>query len=150
MEIRFEITKIKFSINNNKSNYFTLNMGLQLVHYYLSPEIKNTDRQFLYTHFNDMKEYDDSHITITTTGDSSKFNFSTNGKPLHIEIEMSSQKLVMLYEEIKNKSKLKKSTLTITLTEEETEYFPTKEDFENDNTVFINFKNFKFELVHNE
>jgi len=150
MELKYEITKINsFSINDNESNDFTLNLGLQFIIVYFTPEFRNTNR-FVSSHFSAMRKDDDLHITIRSNGDSSKLNFTTNGNPLHIEVEMSSQKLLMLYEEIKNKSKLKKSTIIITFTEEETEYFPTEEDLEHDNEVFINFKNFKFELVHND
>ena len=144
MNLVFDIIQVSsFSINDSISCDYSLNIEMNLVKYQLS-QSQNHEKEFLKLHFDEIKDSNYSLVTINSGSDKSKIKFKCYG--IELQIEMTSDKLFKLYDEM-SKTEFTHRFLKIYLSEDEMNQFPTREEIEDDVDKNIFFKNYKFEFI---
>ena len=143
MIIVFDITNIsRFHINYGNQYDYCLELRLKVGTYYES-EFQQSVGSSLKQYFSKLLKNDDySSVIISSNGDISRIKFLRSG--IKLEIDMSNEKLLKLYEEVK-RTDLNDKFLKVKLSEDELSNLSTIDD---DIDRFIYFTDYTFEFVH--
>jgi hypothetical protein len=142
MNIVFDIFNIsRFHVKDGNQYNFSLELHLRIGTYYTS-EFQSSVKNSFKEYFDEIKKEDYSSVILSSDGNISRIKFGNNG--IQLDIDMSSEKLLKIYEEVK-RTNLSNKFVRIELTEDELLSCSTFDDYKD---RFIYFENYSFEFVH--